>query len=284
MATSAAMAKSIDKVEKDLNELIRETGGKVAPAMRERFNILVTSTQVKFTEALFKEIEDYIRPRKKSETEKPECPGPSGHIERPILTLSREAENCIAERLPRVLFKWRRLRTEIEALSRRLELRNSSTEQDFKRTLMWMAERGMEVDLALLDEVKKDPLYKSDEINRLIEITEDKISERVSNRNDRDKELRRFFNLSAKQFAHLIGVANEETGESILQHKSNMLRKLRLIKEILKSMFEQEEINRWLRASNPTFDGQAPIDVIAKGDTDRVLQVLSPLDKGMPNY
>jgi len=274
MATSAAMAKSIDEVEKDLNELLQEARVNVGPA----FDRLITSTRQKVSDALKKEIIDYISPKKETKDGSLVGTRARGCIE---LEFSREAENYIAGRWPKVLPRWRKLRADVEAISRRLELRNASSEQDFKATLMWIAEHGIEVDLALLEELKKDLRYHSNEINRLIEIAEAKISERVS---ERYKYLRAFFNLSEKQFARLISIVNEKSEESISDHKRNSIKKLRSIKKILVSRFEQDEINRWLSTANPMFDSNAPVDIIAKGETDRVLQALVRLDEGIPNY
>ncbi len=87
-----------------------------------------------------------------------------------------------------------------------------------------------------------------------------------------DKELRNFFDLSQEAFDKLIGIAKEGT-----------IKDLRLIKASLEAQIEQEEIDRWLHAPNPMFDGKTPVKAIIEGKTDDILDILIRLEEGIHN-
>ena len=85
-----------------------------------------------------------------------------------------------------------------------------------------------------------------------------------------NKELRNFFDLSQKAFARLIGVGGEKAVED-----------LQSIKESLEAQIEQEEIDRWLHAPNPMFDGKTPVKAMIEGKTDDILDILIRLEEGI---
>jgi hypothetical protein len=87
-----------------------------------------------------------------------------------------------------------------------------------------------------------------------------------------NKELRNFFDLSQEAFARLIGVGGEKAVED-----------LQSIKESLEAQIEQEEIDRWLHAPNPMFDGKTPVKAMIEGKTDDILDILIRLEEGIHN-
>jgi hypothetical protein len=58
---------------------------------------------------------------------------------------------------------------------------------------------------------------------------------------------------------------------------------LELVREKLNSLVTPEEAQRWLYASLKMFDGRRPIDLIANGEADRVMQILIRLEEGIHN-
>lgn len=64
---------------------------------------------------------------------------------------------------------------------------------------------------------------------------------------------------------------------------SPVLDPLELIREKLNSLVTPEEAQRWLYASLKMFDGRRPIDLIANGEADRVMQILIRLEEGIHN-
>ncbi len=58
---------------------------------------------------------------------------------------------------------------------------------------------------------------------------------------------------------------------------------LELVREKLNSLVTPEEAQRWLYAALTMFDGRRPIDLIANGEADRVMQILIRLEEGIHN-
>jgi hypothetical protein len=67
----------------------------------------------------------------------------------------------------------------------------------------------------------------------------------------------------------------------ILENENKI--KLEQVEEKLNSLVTPEEAQRWLYASLKMFDGRRPIDLIANGETDRVMQILIRLEEGIHN-
>lgn len=63
---------------------------------------------------------------------------------------------------------------------RRLQLRHPSSEENFRTTLYWMAERGGEEDLDLLKELRATPPYAKPDLQTLLEIAIQEIQQRVN--------------------------------------------------------------------------------------------------------
>jgi len=104
----------------------------------------------------------------------------------------------------------------------------------------------------------------------------------VNKVSDSNEELREFFNLSAEEFARLIGSASGEIDRPISQRSKQTVENLRLIKESLEAQFEKEEIDRWLHAPSPMFDDRTPIEAMAAGEVELILQELIRLEEGIP--
>ncbi len=64
---------------------------------------------------------------------------------------------------------------------------------------------------------------------------------------------------------------------------SPALDSLEEIRKKLNSLVTPEEAQRWLYASLKMFDGRRPIDLIANGEADRVMQILIRLEEGIHN-
>lgn len=71
----------------------------------------------------------------------------------------------------------------VVALRRREDLINPSNYEDFEASIWWMSEQGKEEDLELIHKIKKAPPYTTSDINQLLEIAEQRISERMADPN-----------------------------------------------------------------------------------------------------
>ena len=86
------------------------------------------------------------------------------------------------------------------------------------------------------------------------------------------KNLQNFFGLTQDDFACLVDVGG---GEAV--------KDLQSIKESLEALFEPKEIRRWLHTPKSMFAGKTPIEIIAKGEADRILEILTRLEEGIHN-
>jgi hypothetical protein len=68
----------------------------------------------------------------------------------------------------------------VEALERRLDLFIAASEEDFVKTLWWMSENGLEEELDLLRQIRKNPPYSSQRVEYLLDIAEQRSFERIN--------------------------------------------------------------------------------------------------------
>lgn len=186
-------------------------------------------------------------------------------------TLSEKAHAYTPE-VAEIDRRWHELRVRHETWKRRFQLLSPSTPQDFEATLMWMAERGVEKDLDLLRDVENDLPYASRKIKQLLKIAKRRVRVRIYDpaKELQNKELQRFFNVSGDRFARITDT-------------TDAIEKLRAIKESLEALFDPEEIKRWLRTPTSTFEGRTPIEIIIRGESDRILEILVRLEEGIHN-
>ncbi len=50
----------------------------------------------------------------------------------------------------------------------------------------------------------------------------------------------------------------------------------------LARVMKPEQIGRWLKSPNPAFDGSTPLQVVERGETDRIWRMLYDLESGQP--
>ncbi len=50
----------------------------------------------------------------------------------------------------------------------------------------------------------------------------------------------------------------------------------------LKTLIVRDAIGPWLKESNPAFDGSTPLQVIERGETDRIWRMIYELQSGEP--
>jgi uncharacterized protein (DUF2384 family) len=97
------------------------------------------------------------------------------------------------------------------------------------------------------------------------------------------EELQNFFGLSQEDFDQLRGQAGQGSETPVSHLATHAVEDLWSIKASLEAQFEPEEVQRWLHSPNPMFDGKAPIDMIAQGEIEPILEVLIRLEEGIHN-
>ncbi len=50
----------------------------------------------------------------------------------------------------------------------------------------------------------------------------------------------------------------------------------------LARVMEPTQVGRWLKAPNPAFDGSTPLQVVERGELDRVWRMLFDVESGQP--
>ena len=57
---------------------------------------------------------------------------------------------------------------------------------------------------------------------------------------------------------------------------------MKRIFEALEKLVNKEAIGPWLKETNPAFDGSTPLQVIERGETDRIWRMIYELQSGEP--
>ena len=60
------------------------------------------------------------------------------------------------------------------------------------------------------------------------------------------------------------------------------LTEMKRIFEALETLVAKDAIGPWLKESNPAFDGSTPLQVIERGETDRIWRMIYELQSGEP--
>ena len=50
----------------------------------------------------------------------------------------------------------------------------------------------------------------------------------------------------------------------------------------LARVMEPTQVGRWLKAPNPAFDGSTPLQVVERGELDRIWRMLFDVESGQP--
>jgi DNA-binding transcriptional regulator YiaG len=88
------------------------------------------------------------------------------------------------------------------------------------------------------------------------------------------------------KFARLLGrteraVIDWESGKAEPQGLSQQrIRELERLTEALRALFDDKALGKWFDAPNPAFGGLKPIEVIERGETDRLWQMIFELKAG----
>jgi hypothetical protein len=181
---------------------------------------------------------------------------------------------------------WHDLHRSVEALLRQLEVLNPTDEQEFVAGLWWMSQRGRSVDLDQLFKVRATPPYSSRGAVRALGVAEQGIIKREC------KELLAFFDLSPAQLARVIKATIEKcravTSPYLkkaynAERPTQVIRRLREIKQSLRDLFEPARIKRWLETPLESFDGKTPRQALLDGQTFPILHLLKRFDEG-PHY
>ena len=81
----------------------------------------------------------------------------------------------------------------------------------------------------------------------------------------------------------LRAVANWSQGQAPSAPALKKLTELQRLFEALSRIVERKAIGPWLLQSNPAFDGSTPLQVIERGESDRLWRMIYELESGQPD-
>jgi hypothetical protein len=81
----------------------------------------------------------------------------------------------------------------------------------------------------------------------------------------------------------LRAVANWSRGHAPSAPALKKLTELKRLFEALARLFDAKEIGPWLLQPNPAFDGSTPLQVIERGESDRLWRMIYELESGQPD-
>jgi hypothetical protein len=101
------------------------------------------------------------------------------------------------------------------------------------------------------------------------------------------KEFCSSYSITHETFTRLTGfspraVANWVQGRKPSDSAQRRLTELNRLFQSLERVVEKEAIGRWLKESNLAFDGSSPLQVIERGESDRIWRMVSELESGEP--
>ena len=102
----------------------------------------------------------------------------------------------------------------------------------------------------------------------------------------RSLQLRAQLGMNRESFARLVpmstrNLANIESGKPPSANLLRQLQALRRVVDALAEVIQKDAIGRWLELPNRAFDGLKPVEVIERGEVDRIWQMIFYLRSGV---
>lgn len=100
--------------------------------------------------------------------------------------------------------------------------------------------------------------------------------------------LRTEFGISQAELARVTGyslrsIAGWESGKPLSDSARQKLTETTRLRIALSELLSPDELGDWMRSSNPAFEGQTPIQVIERGESDRLWQMIFQIDANVAN-
>lgn len=102
------------------------------------------------------------------------------------------------------------------------------------------------------------------------------------------REARQGLGVTRKVFSRLTGfsersIASWESGRRPSPQSRQRLLEMRRLQEALARIMDRDAIAAWLSSPNPAFDGLKPLEVIERGQIDRIWRMVFLLESGSPS-
>jgi transcriptional regulator with XRE-family HTH domain len=100
--------------------------------------------------------------------------------------------------------------------------------------------------------------------------------------------IRRELGVTRKDFARLTGysersIAAWEGGEAPSSKGLQRLNEVKRLRDALANVIKPEHIADWLKTPNDAFHGLKPLEVIERGEADRIWKMIYYLESGTPS-
>jgi DNA-binding transcriptional regulator YiaG len=100
------------------------------------------------------------------------------------------------------------------------------------------------------------------------------------------RDLRAAFGVSRNTFARLLGyseraIVDWETRGRPSSSAHQHITEIRRLYDALAAVIDPSSLGAWVQTPNPAFDGLKPLEVIERGETDRIWRMIFDLESGI---
>jgi DNA-binding transcriptional regulator YiaG len=101
------------------------------------------------------------------------------------------------------------------------------------------------------------------------------------------RELRQALRLTRRMFSRLTGfseraIADWEAGKDLSEPTRQRMTEMQRLQQGLARVMKREFIAEWLQVPNDAFGGLKPIEVVERGEIDRLWRMIYVLESGQP--
>lgn len=101
-------------------------------------------------------------------------------------------------------------------------------------------------------------------------------------------DVRNLLGVSQDELARITGysiraIAGWEAGKKLSEAARQKVVETERLRAALAKIVPPAELGEWMRTPNPAFEGQSPIQVIERGEADRIWRMIIQIDSGVAN-
>jgi DNA-binding transcriptional regulator YiaG len=101
-------------------------------------------------------------------------------------------------------------------------------------------------------------------------------------------EVRNLLGVSQDELSRITGysiraIAGWEAGKKLSEAARQKVVETERLRAALAEIVPAAELGEWMRTPNPAFEGQSPIQVIERGEADRIWRMIIQIDSGVAN-
>ncbi len=101
-------------------------------------------------------------------------------------------------------------------------------------------------------------------------------------------KIRQRFGVSQEELGRVTGystrsIAGWEKGKAVSDSARQKLYETERLREALSNIIPPDSLAQWLRAPNPAFENQTPIQVMERGESDRLWRMIFQIDANVAN-